>query len=102
METRNDLEYANSQPNENEKKYKLKKKRFVDWLFSDSDDIQYWGARLIKELKSEGEFNITLQDMFDERDEIPIHILENYHEFNERQVDDWVDEVDASDVELVD
>ena len=35
------------------KKYKLKKKRFVDWLFSDSDDIQYWGARLIKELKNE-------------------------------------------------
>jgi len=84
------------------KTYKLNKKRFVDWLFSDIDDIQYWGARLIKELKSEGEFNITLQEIFDERDSVPSFILENYHEFNERQVDDWVDEVDVSDVELVD
>ena len=82
------------------KKYKLKKIRFVDWLFSDSDDIQYWGARLIKELKNEGEFNITLQEiMFDERDSVPSFILENY---NDSWYADGIDEVDVSDVELVD
>ena len=82
------------------KTYKLKKKRFVDWLFSDIDDIQHWGARLIKELKSEGEFNITLQEiMFDERDSVPSFILENY---NDSWYADGIDEVDVSDVELVD
>jgi hypothetical protein len=102
MEKRNDLDYANSQPNENEKKYKLTKKRFVDWIFSNSDDVEYWGRRLISELRDEGEYSITLQEIFDERDEVPAHILENYHDLNERQVDDWVDEVCITEVELID
>lgn len=81
------------------KKYKLKKKRFVDWLFSDSDDIQCWGARLFNSLKSEGEFNITLQEVFEERDSVPSFILENY---NDSWYADGIDEVDVSDVELID
>jgi|TARA_R110002020_G_scaffold119205_7_gene272071 hypothetical protein len=84
------------------KKYKLKKKRFADWLFADSDDVEYWGRRFVSELRDEGEYNITLQEIFDERDEVPVHILENYEQFNERQVDDWVDEVNTGDVELID
>jgi hypothetical protein len=40
--------------------------------------------------------------MFDERDEVPVHILENYHDINEKQVDDWVDEVCITEVELID
>ena len=81
------------------KTYKLKKKRFADWLFSDSDDIQCWGARLFNSLKSEGEFNITLQEVFEERDSVPSFILENY---NDSWYADGIDEVDVSDVELID
>lgn len=36
-----------------EKKYKLTKKRFADWLFSDSDDVEYWGRRFVNELRDE-------------------------------------------------
>ena len=61
------------------KKYKLKKKRFADWLFSDSDDVEYWGRRLVSELRDEGEYSITLQEIFDERDEVPYYILEGYN-----------------------
>ena len=84
------------------KKYKLTKKRFADWLFSDSDDVEYWGRRFVNELRDEGEYSITLQEIFDERDEVPVHILENYHNLNEKQVDDWVDEVCITEVELID
>jgi hypothetical protein len=98
METRNDLEYANSQPNENEKKYKLTKKAFANWIFADRDDCRYWGNRFINELMDEGECSITLQEIFDERDEVPAHILENYPQ------DDGFDytEVCITEVELID
>ena len=62
------------------KKYKLTKQRFADWLFSDSDDVEYWGRRFVSELRDEGEYSITLQEIFDERDEIPVHILDGYIE----------------------
>ena len=75
-----------------EKKYKLTKKRFADWLFSDSDDVEYWGRRFVSELRDEGEYSIT----------VPVYILENYHDLNEKQVDDWVDEVCITEVELID
>lgn len=80
------------------KKYKLTKKRFVDWLFSDDDDVEYWGTRFISELRDEGELSITLQEIFDERDEVPAHILENYPQ------DDGFDytEVCKTEVELID
>ena len=85
-----------------EKKYKLTKKRFADWLFSDSYDVEYWGRRFVSELRDEGEYSITLQEIFDEIDEVPVYILENYHDLNEKQVDDWVDEVCTTEVELID
>ena len=75
-------------------KYKLTKKRFADWLFSDSDDVEYWGRRFVSELRGEGECSITLQEIFDERDEIPAYILDNY------SGDD--DEVSITEVELID
>ena len=82
-----------------EKKYKLTKKRFADWLFSDSDDVEYWGRRFVSELRDEGEYSITLQEIFDERDEVPAHILENYpNGFG----DDAFDDVCITDVELID
>ena len=85
-----------------EKKYNVTTKEFTDWLFSDSDDVEYWGRRFVNELRDEGEYSITLQEIFDERDEVPVYILENYSDFNEKQVDDWVDEVCITEVELID
>ena len=84
-----------------EKKYKVTKKAFANWMFSDRDDCRYWGNRFINELIDEGKCSITLQEIFDERDEVPVHILENYHDINEKQVDDWVDEVCITEVELI-
>ena len=80
-----------------EKKYKLKKKAFANWMFADRDDIEYWGNRFINELIDEGEYTITLQEIFDERDDVPAHILEDYPETE----DEW-DDVDCGDIELID
>ena len=82
-----------------EKKYKVTKKRFAEWLFSDSDDVEYWGGRFVRELRDEGECSITLQEIFDERDEVPVFILEEYpsaFSFSE------FDEVCITEVELID
>ena len=82
-----------------EKKYKLTKKRFADWLFSDSDDVEYWGRRFVSELRDEGEYSITLQEIFDERDEVPVYILENY---DDDVFDSQFPEVCITEVELID
>ena len=85
-----------------EKKYKLTKKRFTDWLFNDMDDIQFWGIEFIREMRETGKVNTTIEEIFENRDEVPVHILENYSDLNEKQVDDWVDEVCTTEVELID
>lgn len=86
---------------ETKTKYTLKKKRFIEWVIDDYDDVAYWGNRVREDLINEGECKITLEEMLDDRDCIPSFMLEEY-------TDDWLDDddfeedVDIADVKLID
>ena len=59
------------------KKLQITKYRFLNWLISDKDDVEYWGNRFIHELKSNGEIAITVEELFEARDELPSHLFED-------------------------
>ena len=81
------------------KKYKLKKERFLDWMFSDQDDIMYWGRRFVKDLTKEHKINFTLQELFEERDELPIWLMVGYEDYD-YMGEDFV--YDMDEIELID
>ena len=59
-------------------KYKLKKSSFLNWMFNDSDDQKYWGTYFLNELKKNGKIEYNVEQMLDERDELPMYIMEGY------------------------
>lgn len=73
------------------KKYTITKKKFLDWLFSDIEDWEYWGFRWIKEMKEYGEVAITVEELFEQRDSLPGHLF---------CLDD-IDEIPINKVELI-
>jgi hypothetical protein len=81
------------------KKYKLKKERFLEWIFSDRDDIEYWGRRFVKDLTKEHKINFTLQELFEERDELPIWLMVGYEDYD-YMGEDFV--YDMDEIELID
>lgn len=60
------------------RKYTLKKENFIEWLLNDHEDRLYFGKRFCNELINEHKINVSLEELFNERDYIPIHILEEY------------------------
>ena len=78
-----------------EAKPRVRKEELLDWLFSDSDDAKQLGVRVINQLRDTGSFTITTQDLFDDCNYIPAHILLNDEEFHED------DEFEPKEVELV-
>ena len=81
------------------KKYKLKKERFLDWMFSDQDDIMYWGRRFVKDLTEKGTITYTTQNLFEERDELPIWLMVGYEDYD-YMGEDFV--YDMDEIELID
>lgn len=68
---------------------------FLNWLFSDSDDAQGLGIRVMKDLMISGTSTISVDELFYECGYIPAHILENAEMFEEDQ------EFDPSEVVLL-
>lgn len=68
-------------------KVKLTKERFLDWYFSDTDDILMTARNMIRDLHSSGEFHTTVQDLLDGCSELPDWIMRDYNEET-----DWSDE----------
>jgi len=79
-----------------QKKYKLKKSRFLDWMFSDFDDQKYWGTYFLNELKHYGKIEYTVEQMLSERDELPMYIMQG--------CDEMIDEMvyDMNEIEIID
>ena len=77
-----------------EKKYKLKKRRFLNWLTDDHEDIVYWGNRFIEDIIENGKVTETTGSLFNERDVVPGYILEGQ--------DENYDEVSINEIELID
>lgn len=49
---------------------------FINWYFSDSDDVKNLGNRAIENLLTDGFFRISAMDLFNECGYIPQHICE--------------------------
>ena len=69
--------------------YELKKSRFLSWYFQNSNDTMEIGNRAITNLKNNGEFTITLQDLLDSCCELPPYIMIGYDE-HENFDDEWI------------
>ena len=74
-------------------KNQVTKSSFLDWYFSDSVDALTMGYDVISDLRNEGEFIITTQDLFERCGYIPQHICVDNKDLH--------NEYDPSEVELI-
>ena len=58
------------------KKHKITRSRFLDWFFTDSEDVNLMGANVRAGLRSEGTYTITVQELFDTAGYIPAWITD--------------------------
>ena len=77
-------------------KYSLNKKRFIEWLINDHEDFRYFGNRFREDLLSKGKVNVSIKDLFKERDVVPSYILVEADE-----IEDDTDEIYIEDVKLI-
>jgi hypothetical protein len=80
-------------------KNKVTKSAFLNWYFSDADDINTIGNRVIKGLKADGTITLSVDELFNEAGYIPQHICEV-----DGAEKDYLseDEYHPSEVELID
>jgi hypothetical protein len=64
-------------------KNKVKASDFLAWYFTDSDDAESIGNRVIESLQCDGTFTIDVQTLYDECGYIPQHICEDSDGDNE-------------------
>jgi hypothetical protein len=64
-------------------------------MFNDSDDQKYWGTHFLNELKENGKIEYSVEQMLNERDELPMYIMQGY--------DEMIDEMvyDMNEIELI-
>ena len=59
-------------------RYNIKKSKFIQYIFSDAEDLKYYARIWIEYLEEDGKIDITLQDLLDNQCEIPTDLIENY------------------------
>ena len=78
------------------KKYKLKKQKFINYMFSEIDDLNYWSQIWLSDFKSNYKIDFTVQELFDSTVELPLYIMEGH----ENNLDDYTEELDK--IKLID
>ena len=80
-------------------KNKVTKSAFLNWYFSDADDIKTIGYRVMKGLKDDGTITLSVDELFNDAAYIPQHICEV-----DGAEKDYLceDEYHPSEVELID
>jgi len=76
-------------------RYNIKKSKFIQYMFSDRDDLYYWAKTWIEYLEEDGKIDITIQDLLDNQCEIPTYLIENY-----QGEEDFIDDIEF--IELID
>lgn len=74
-------------------KNQVTKSSFLDWYFSDSDDAHTMGYDVISDLRNEGSFTISVEELFNRCGYIPQHICVDNKDLH--------NEYDPSEVELI-
>jgi len=62
-------------PQTEEKKYKLNRKTFIEWVASDNPDLLTSLSAIKDDLIKGGEYILTAQDVLDTYNEIPSHLF---------------------------
>lgn len=66
---------------------RVRKERFLEWYFSESNDFFYMGHKVADKLKEKDSFKITVEKLFyKECEAIPAFITENFTS-EDRQID---------------
>jgi len=82
-------------------KYKITREKFLDWYFSDSDEVKSFGYSCMNELINTGKIEKSVQGLIDECGYIPKYICEGQnYEFDNLSPLDF--ELSPTDVELID
>lgn len=61
-------------------KITLKASKFIEWYFADDLDYKIIGEKMAHMLKTSGVGELTVEDLFNEQDELPDWICENVPE----------------------
>ena len=77
--------------------YTLDKKRFIEWLIDDHEDMVHFATRFRNDLLQKGFVNETAESLLKERDTVPIWLLEEYND----KVEYEVDEIDVDEIKLI-
>jgi len=76
-------------------KLQVKASKFLDWMYSDSEDMQSLGRDLLFVLKRHGYLNITIKDIYDADEYVTSDIVEGY-------TGEYTRDFETSEVELID
>lgn len=57
-------------------KYPLRESRFIEWYFSDYEEVRDLGYQAMFKLRGKGVFTITSQDLLDGCSEVPSYLFE--------------------------
>ena len=77
--------------------YKLKKNKFLDWYFSETDDYTELGRYIVATLLEKDTITISIQSILNLSDYIPAFILEKH-----KDLEDGDEIYDTDDIELID
>jgi len=77
--------------------YSLDKKRFIEWLIDDHEDMVHFATRFRDDLLQKGFVNETAESLLKERDTVPIWLLEEYND----KVEYEVDEIEVDEIKLI-
>lgn len=82
------------------KRFKITKKAFLNYIFFDQDDKEYWGNRFMEDLKRDGMIKETVNKIFSEKDSLPAHLF--YAQLTEEEaIELEYDEIPISEITLV-
>jgi hypothetical protein len=77
-------------------KHKLLASKFIEWYYSDHDDIEYLGKSMLRLMKTTGQCSLSAREVFECCEYIPKHICEDND-----GIDQYTTDYDTEQVELI-
>lgn len=77
--------------------YSLDKKRFIEWLIDDHEDMVHFATRFRKNLLEKGFVSESVESLLKERDTVPIWLLAEHN----NKVEYEVEEIEVDEIKLI-
>jgi len=68
------------------RRFRISKERFLDWMYSDSDDVLELGQLVLTKLKEEYSTYFSVKQIFENRESLPGHLFKE--QFTEQEIED--------------